>query len=193
MDAPERHRNLRRRGFTQLLDGPQLVLDAPGNPIFGWASGGGVGSGISSWTGTDWNRSQALIGGFTPYPVVDGTGAPLIAVKSTDLRVVKWNGAMANWTDVVPTPLTTSPSWNAPRLALAPDGSPVVAWVDTSSGVHVGVARWTAGAWDTRFGLFNAGQNPANTIVPELVVDARGSVWVAWMEGTAVQVWMSNY
>jgi hypothetical protein len=76
---------------------------------------------------------------------------------------------------------------------LAPDGSPVVAWVDTSKGVRLGVARWTGTAWDTRLGLFNAGQNPANTIVPELVVDPRGSVWVAWKEGTEIQVWMSNH
>ena len=175
-------------GFDQLLDGPQLVLDAQGTPIFGWLAGG-RGSGVSTWTGTEWNPSQALVGGFTPYPVLDAAGAPLVAAKSADLHVLKG----PNWTEAVPTPLTTSSSWNAPRLALAPDGSPVVAWVDTSSGVRLGVARWTGAAWDTRFGLFNAGQNPANTIVPELVVDARGGVWVAWMEGTAVQVWMSNY
>ena len=176
--------------LAQVLDGPQLVLDAQGNPIFGWLSGGGIGSSVSTWTGTDWARSQGLIGGFTPYPALDAAGAPLVAAKSTDLHVLK---AGASWTEVTSTPLTTSSSWNAPRLALAPDGSPVVAWVDTSSGVRLGVARWTGTAWDTRFGLFNAGQNPANTIVPELVVDAKGSVWVAWMEGTAIQVWMSNY
>jgi hypothetical protein len=179
-------------GFTQLLDGPQLALDAQGIPIFGWASAG-IGSGVSTWTGTDWNRGQVLVGGFTPYPVLDSAGVTLIAAKSTDLHVLKWNSTMSNWTEALSSALTTSPSWNAPRLALAPDGSPVVAWVDTNSGVRLGVARWTAGAWDTRFGLFNAGQNPPNTIVPELVVDARGSVWVAWMEGTAAQVWMSNY
>jgi hypothetical protein len=48
-------------------------------------------------------------------------------------------------------------------------------------------------AWDTKFGLFNAGQNPPNNIVPELVVDARGKIWIAWREGTAAQVWASNY
>lgn len=174
-------------GFLQLAGGPELALDAQGNPVFGWLSE--LGSGVSTWTGTDWAKSQALVGGFTPYPVVDATGAPLVAAKSTALHVLK---AGVSWTEVVPMPLTTSASWNAPRLALAPNGAPVVAWVDTTSGVRLGVARWTGTAWDTRFGLFNAGQNPS-TIVPELVVDARESVWVSWMEGMAIQVWMSNY
>jgi hypothetical protein len=180
-------------GFSQLMDGPQLVLDPQGNPTFGWIEGGGVGSGLSFWTGTTWMRSQPISGTFTPYPALDSTGAPLIATRNADLHVLKWDSSLPNWTEPFMPALTTSSSWLGPRLALAADGSPVVAWTDTSSGVRIGVARWNAGAWDTRFGLFNGGQNPPNNIVPELVVDAGGSIWVAWQEGTAAQVWMSNY
>jgi hypothetical protein len=99
---------------------------------------------------------------------------------------------MLNWVPVVMN-LTTSSSWSAPRLALGNDGAPVAAWLDTSNGVRIGVARWTGTSWDTRFGTFNAGQNPLNNIVPELAVDAKGKIWVAWQEGPAAQVWMSNY
>jgi hypothetical protein len=179
-------------GFSQLLDGPQLVLDAQGNPLFGWSEGNGVGTGVSFWTGTDWVPSQTLLPGYTPYPAIDAAGAPWIAVKSTDLHVVRWDRNTLNWPEAT-SALTTSSAWSAPRIALAPDGAPVVAWLDTSAGVRVGVARWTGTAWDTRFGVFNAGQNPLNNIVPELVVDARGKIWVAWKEGTAAQVWSSNY
>ena len=179
-------------GFSRLADGPQLVLDRQDNPIFGWFDPGGSGTGLAFWNGTAWVLSQALTTVFTPYPVVDAAGSALIATRNADLHVLKWDATLPNWTEPFAA-LTTSNSWIAPRLALASDGSPVVAWTDTSSGVRIGVARWTAGAWDTRFGLFNAGQNPLNTIVPELVVDARGNIWVAWQEGTAAQVWMSNY
>lgn len=178
-------------GFDQLLDGPQLVLDTQGNPLLGWADRN-LGTGVSFWTNT-WTKSAALPGGFTPYPVVDAIGAPLIAIKDVNLRVVKWNTSSSSWADATATPLTMAGAWTAPRLVLSPDGAPVVAWLDTSSGVRIGVARWTGAAWDTRFGLFNAGQSPANNVVPELVVDARGRIWVAWREGTAIQVWMSNY
>ena len=98
--------------------------------------------------------------------------------------------------------LTTSASWSSPRLAFAPDGSAVVAWVDSTGPTsRIGVARWTAGAWDTRFGLFNAGQSVDVTdpnvslfgVPPELAVDAAGRVWVAWKEGTTAQVWTSNF
>ena len=66
---------------------------------------------------------------------------------------------------------------------------------------RIGVARWTAGAWDTRFGLFNAGQSvdtydandTAFPIPPELAIDSAGKVWVAWKEGTTAQVWTSNF
>lgn len=178
-------------GFSRLLDGPQLVVDRQGNPIFGWSEVN-VGTGVSFWTGTNWMPSQPQLGGYTPYPALDSTGTPWLAVKSADLHVVKWDRTMLNWPEAT-TALTTSTSWRSPRLALAPNGSPVVAWLDTSNGVRIGVARWTGTAWDTKVGLFNAGQNPANDIVPELVVDARGKIWVAWREGTVAQVWASNY
>ncbi len=177
-------------GFSQLLDGPQLALDRQGNPLFGWREGGGVGAGIALWTGTTWSRTQALTGAFTPYPVVDSTGAALAAAMGTDLHVFKWDATIPNWTEPL-APLMTSTSWTGPRLALAPDGSAVVAWLDTTSGVRIGVARWTGSTWDKRFGLFNAGQS-VNTAGVELVVDGNGNIWVAWKEGTTAQVWMSN-
>lgn len=178
-------------GFSRPLDGPQLVLDAQGNPLFGWVESG-VGTGVSFWTGTDWVRSQAQLGGSTPYPALDTTGTPWMTVKSTDLHVVKWDKTMLNWPEATAA-LTTSASWGGPRIALAPNGSPVVAWLDTTGPIRIGVARWTGTAWDTKFGLFNAGQSPATDIPPELVVDARGKIWVAWKEGTAAQVWSANY
>jgi hypothetical protein len=179
-------------GFMRLLDGPQLVLDGQGNPKFGWFDAD-MSSGVASWSGTTWLAGQGLIGGFTPYPVLDSAGAPWIAVKSADLHVLKWNSSMANWIEAGPTPLTTSASWSAPRLALGAGGAPIAAWLDTSNGVRIGLARWTGTTWDTRFGVFNAGQNPLNNIVPELAVDGQGKIWIAWQEGTAAQVWMSNY
>jgi hypothetical protein len=185
-------------GFSQIFDGPQIAVGPQGNPIYGWHAGGGAGAGLSFWSGTAWSRSQALTGNFTPYPIVDATGAPLVAAMGTDLHVFKWDTSIPNWTEPS-SPLTTSASWQGPRVAVAPDGSYVVAWLDTTSTGRIGVARWSGSSWDTRFGLFNAGASAAYYDVnnglyvpPELAVDAQGAIWVAWKEGVVAQVWMSN-
>jgi hypothetical protein len=170
--------------------GPELTIDGSGNPIFGW-SVIGSGSGLAIWGGSSWSVTVGLAGGFTPTPALDVAGAPMVAVKGTTLRVLKYvSGA---WADEVAGAVVTGASWVNPRLRTARDGLPVVAWTDTTGPVRIGVARWDGTTWDTRFGLFNGGQVVFNTAVPELAVDVRGHVWVAWLEGTAIQVWMSNY
>ena len=183
---------------------PHLVLDASGAPIVGWFRSG-AGNALSIWNGSTWTATAILPPNsghlFATYPVVDRSGAPFIPVAAADLHVLKWDAAMPSWIEPGSL-LTTSASWSSPRLAFAPDGSPVVAWVDSTGPTsRIGVARWTAGAWDTRFGLFNAGQSVDVTdpnvslfgVPPELAVDAAGHVWVAWKEGTTAQVWTSNF
>ena len=68
----------------------------------------------------------------------------------------------------------------------------MVAWLDTTAPLHVGLARWTGAAWNARPGLFNAG-GVVTGEAPGLLVDGRGSVWVFWREGGVANVWMSNY
>jgi Bacterial Ig-like domain/Bacterial Ig domain len=183
---------------------PHVVLTPTGAPIFGWFQSG-IGNGLSFWTGSAWTTTQAIAPItdhlYATYPVVDSAGTAYLAAAGPDLRLRKWDSSLPNWTEPFSF-LITSTSWSAPRLALARDGSPVVAWVDSTGPTsRIGVARWTAGAWDTRFGLFNAGQSvdvydPNDSLLPvppELAIDSAGKVWVAWKEGTTAQVWTSNF
>jgi hypothetical protein len=78
-------------------------------------------------------------------------------------------------------------------LTTGVDHLPVVAWLDTTGPAKVGLARWTGTAWNARDGLFNANGIVLNTESPGVMVDARGSAWVSWREGSSVNVWMSNY
>jgi hypothetical protein len=188
---------------TTAVSDPHLALDASGMPIVGWFRNG-AGNALSIWNGSTWTMTAFLPSNsghlFATYPVVDRSGAAFIPVAAADLHVLKWDSAMPGWIEPFSL-LTTSASWSSPRLAFAPDGSPVVAWVDSTGPTsRIGVARWTAGAWDTRFGLFNGGQSvdvidpnvSVFSVPPELAVDAAGRVWVAWKEGTTAQVWTSN-
>jgi hypothetical protein len=96
------------------------------------------------------------------------------------------------WTPALVKPLPASASATSPHLTVGPDGAPVAAWVDSGRATFT---RWTGTAWDARAGLFSA-LNPLDpSRTPEVVVDARGTIWVAWQEdgGTRVHVWMSNY
>jgi hypothetical protein len=141
---------------------------------------------------------SGLTGFDVPLPTMDGTGVvPFVATNSSSmLRAFKFDGS--TWSDAVGSAAPTGASWQNPRLRLAPDGAPVVVWTDTSGtgmsvGTRLGVSRWTGSSWDSRVGSFNAGQTVELGPTPEMLVDSRGNIWLAWWEGTAMQVWMSNY
>jgi hypothetical protein len=189
---------------TTAVSDPHLVLSPTGAPIVGWFRSG-AGNAMSLWTGSAWTTTAFLspISGhlFATYPVVDGVGTPFVPTAAADFHVFKWDAGASGWAEPFSL-LVTGTSWSSPRMAFARDGSPVIAWVDnTGPTSRIGVARWTAGSWDTRFGLFNAGQSvdvtdpnvSVFTVPPELAVDAGGRVWVAWKEGTTAQVWTSNF
>ena len=196
----------RRRSDCPAVSDPAPCSQSTGAPIFGWFRSG-TGNGLSIWTGSDMDGDAALAPTaghlFATYPVVDRSGTPFIAAVGPPTC------AFSSGTPPCPTgPSPARSSQRArlgprPRLALAPDGSPVVAWVDSTGPTsRIGVARWTAGAWDTRFGLFNAGQSvdvttPMTALFPACPPSwpstRPASVWVAWKEGTTAQVWTSNF
>ena len=87
---------------------------------------------------------------------------------------------------------TSSPSRN-PHLTTTPDRLPVVGWYDPSIvPAKLGVARWTGSAWDTRAGVISGDAAPGDA-APAVVVDSRGSIWMAWSEALQTYAWMSNY
>jgi hypothetical protein len=165
-----------------------LVLDGQSSPVVAWTVS--AGSGVATWNGA-WMLSPPLPGVSNPTVALDATGSPLAAARGSDLRVANlMAGQWVNEEAVVP----STSAIQSPSLALAADGGPVIAWLDTNAPASVGLAHWTATAWDVRFGLFNAGLGVAPLgQVPALTVDGRGRIWVAWQEGGNVNVWRSNY
>src|SRR5262249_37862759 len=86
-------------------------------------------------------------------------------------------------------PASVPPQDRHPQIAAAPDGAPVLAWVNPATNV-VGTGRWTGQLWDTRGYAF--GMNAADE-APQLVVDRQGTAWVGWKDSGQFNLWMSNY
>jgi hypothetical protein len=169
-----------------------LILDATGNPIVGLTTGtAGLSSlpssGFRAWNGTAWTSGGGLLLG-EPFVALSQLLEPMMLAGST---VDQYSSGA--WLPAVSTPVPASTTSGAFHLTTGTDHQPVVAWLDTTASVKVGLARWTGTQWSTRAGLFNASGVVVTTEAPGLVVDARGSAWVSWREGTSVNVWMSNY
>lgn len=95
------------------------------------------------------------------------------------------------WQQAIPISVPAGDNAASPRLATGPDHNPVVGWIDTGM---LGFARWTGAKWDARASLISdPGGIPISTVF-NIVVDARGSVWLAWSPNEiSINVWMSNY
>jgi hypothetical protein len=168
-----------------------LILDGSGDPLVGFSIG--TASLVSfpeasfrAWTGSAWTFGSDILLA-PPFVAIDQSGEPMMMQGSTLDHFS--SGA---WLPAISTPLPVSANWGGPHLVTGTDHQPVVAWVDTTAPLHVGLARWTGTAWNARAGLFNAGGVVASE-APGVLVDGRGSVWVFWREGGAANVWMSNY
>jgi hypothetical protein len=170
------------------VNGHALALDTAGNPLLAWSTTGGCG--LTIWSGATKTTSPMLFESGMPSVTVDLAGRPVFlsgAGPTFGLYVLEqgaWHSAFG--------PVPTSSFARLPRLALGPDGQPVVGWVDSAGPIRIGVAKWTGNKWDTRFGLFYDGSTVASES-PEVAVDGNGSIWVAWRDDVKVNVWKSNY
>jgi PKD repeat protein len=83
--------------------------------------------------------------------------------------------------------LNVHADWAAyyPSMALAADGSPVVAWVEESGAARsVYVKRWTGSAWEALGGALNP---MAGAGRPALALDASGDPVVAWSDANGAE------
>jgi len=178
-------------GLTN-VNSHSLILDGAGNPIVGLSTGGGgllsfPSGGFRAWNGTAWTAGGGpLLGG--PFVALSQTSEPLMFAG---LTVDHFSSGA--WLPAVSTAVPASSTSGGFHLTTGLDHQPVVAWLDTTATAKVGLARWTGTQWNARAGLFNANGTVATTEAPGIVVDARGSTWVYWREGSSVNVWMSNY
>lgn len=135
---------------------PSLAFGSDGNPIVTWYDriGGDLEIYVKRWNGAAWVEmgsgsasgggiSDNSVDSYAPYVVVSPAGVPVIAWMDQndgdfDIFVKQWTGAA--WVELGSGSATSggisdndSDSVH-PSMAVAPDGSPVVAWKDYSGG-----------------------------------------------------------
>jgi Bacterial Ig-like domain/Bacterial Ig domain len=178
-------------GLTNVAN-HSLILDNAGNPIVGY-NGGDVSlahlptAGFRAWNGTAWTSGSSLLLG-APFVALGQSQEPMLFQGAS---VYHFSGG--TWLPAVSAAVPTGGTVGDFHLTTGADHLPVVAWLDSTGPVKVGLARWTGTAWNARAGLFSANGVVVNTESPGVLVDARGSAWVSWREGSSVNVWMSNY
>ena len=148
-------------------------------------------SGVFLWTGSSW-ASTAGAGATNASVALDASGNPVM-LNSVTTNWVPEHLTNGTWLPTVSIPVPSSTTSSSPSIANTTDRLPVVAWYDPAqSPSAIGLARWTGTAWDNRAGFANGGNFP-NGFPPQLIVDARNAMWIAWAENQKIYVWMSNY
>jgi hypothetical protein len=187
-------RSFGKLGLTN-VNAHSLILDGAGNPVVGLVtfSAGGLASlslpsaGFRAWNGAAWTSGTPLTLG-APFVALGQSQEPMMIEGSS-----VYHFSSGAWLPATSTAVPAGGTVGSFHLATGADHLPVVAWLDTTGPVKVGLARWTGIAWNARAGLFNANGSVATAEGPGVLVDARGSAWVSWREGSSVNVWMSNY
>ena len=188
--------------------GPSLAVAPDGTPYVVWANWDAIEIFILRWNGSSWEEvgaGSATLGisgtdGQSMYPTVaiapDGT--PYVAwvdwQDTFDVLIRRWNGS--TWEEVgtgsgTGQGISNNSGWSAfPSAAVAPDGTPYVAWQDDTSGnSEIYVRRWNGSIWEevgpgsaTGGGISN---NAGASIVPSVTIAPDGTPYVAWANDTS--------
>jgi hypothetical protein len=109
------------------------------------------------------------------------TASNAAGVDSASVTVTVTEPGEASW-HLLGGALNVHADWagHDPTVALADDGSPVVAWVEESGATRsVYVKRWTGGEWQSLSGALNWAGGAGR---PSMVLDASGHPVVAWSD-----------
>ena len=147
-------------------------------------AGSASGGGISNNSGDSWVPSSAIAPDGTPYIAWqdDSDG-------DSDIYARRWNGSI--WEEVGAgsagqSGISNNKGTSAdPSLAVAPDGTPYLAWADDSSGdFEIYMRSWNGATWEeVGSGSASGGgisDNTGTSATPSLVIDADGVPYVAW-------------
>lgn len=192
---------------------PSLAIRSDGIPIVAWSdrSSGDAQIYVRRWNGTRWVEmgSQAASGAgisanngrsVEPSLAIRPDGSPIIAWQDdsggdSEIYVRRWNGSA--WVEMGSGSATGGGiSANngfsfAPSLAIAPDGRPIVAWVDESGGnFDIYVRRWNGSTWEEmgNGSAFGGGISATSGLSfdPSLAVSATGTPIIAWEDESGV-------
>ena len=191
---------------------PALAIGPDGMPVVAWAGGSNISDGdiyVRRWDGTTWAEIGAgsatgggisNTSGWSGYPslAVGPDGAPVVAwsdgsngsddTNNDEIYVRRWDGT--TWVELGGSGSgggisnTDNYSWY-PTLAIDPDGMPIVAWDDRSSGNReIYVRRWDGTAWaEMGAGSASGGgisHDPFDSQNPSLAIGPDGIPVVAW-------------
>ncbi|WP_217439496.1 Ig-like domain-containing protein [Myxococcus sp. CA056] len=175
---------------------PVMDLDATGKPLIAYYSDTEQTTYAYRWTGTAWEplggSLNALLGLDSSYPIgikVGPTQSMFLAMRGqkngqSKLYVVRWNGT--DWKPLqeaqppVGVPFELS-QFREPRLSLAPDDKPILAWVDqpVEGPAQAHSYIWKNDAWEVYCPQHTPPTEPTSEMT-RLELDDTGTVWMAW-------------
>jgi len=205
---------------------PSLAVAPDGTPYVAWEdeSGGDWEIYVKRWSGNNWEEvgtGSASGGGisdnsndsFSPSLAIAPDGTPYVAWDDNsggdaEIYVLHWSGS--NWEEVGTGSASgggisdnSNDSYSL-SMAIAPDGTPYVAWVDgwsvstppapppTEGDYEIYVLRWNGSSWEeVGAGSASGGgisDNSGSSVGPSLAITSGGTPYVAWMDG----LWLST-
>jgi hypothetical protein len=186
---------------------PSLAISPDGTPMIAWTDYSGDDSEIylRIWNGTDWaelGSGSASAGGISnddggsgsPFLAISPDGKPIIAwvnfsSDDEEIYVRGWDGTV--WVEMGTDSASgggisnNSGDSESPSLAISPNGTPIIAWDDKSSGKEeIYVRRWDGTAWvEMGTGSASVGgisNNIEGSYNPSLAIDPDGLKVIAW-------------
>ena len=186
---------------------PSVAIAPDGTPYVTWYDGSGGDDEIyvRRWNGSSWEEvgaGSASGGGISDNsgnskdPSVDiaPNGAPYVTWRDDsdgdyEIYVRRWNGS--SWEEVGAGSasgggISDNSSWShGPTVAIAPDGTPYVAWYDDSSGdSEIYVRRWNGNSWEEVGASSASGggisDNSGSSWNPSLAIALDDTPYVAW-------------
>jgi len=192
---------------------PSMAVAPDGMPYIAWhdSSGGAWEIYVRRWNGSSWKEvgtGSASSGGISdnnghswyPSVAVAPDGTPYVVWENDysgggyEIYVRRWNGS--SWEEVGTGSASgggisdNSGSSRNPSLAIAPDGTPYIAWWDDSSGDgEIYVRRWNGSSWEeVGSGSASGGgisDNSADSYSPSVAIAPDGTPYVAWQDDSS--------
>jgi hypothetical protein len=164
---------------------------------------------VRRWNGSSWQEvgsGSASGGGISTTPGHSGSPATAVSLDdvpyvawiryndgNSDVYVRRWNGS--EWEEVglgsaSGGGISNSPgNSGSPSVAIAPDGTPYIAWMDESGGDReIYVRRWNGSSWEeVGTGSATGGgisDNSGQSENPSLAVSPAGTPYIAWNDNS---------
>ena len=164
------------------------IADLAGNPLtvpaVPWSLS------LPSWLDLAGARSAnpGNTGATLPSLAVDADGSAYVAWEegdgsTTNVYVERWQGGAWQRVGGAISAVAGATAAHDPSLAVAADGSPVLAWDEFDGDVvNIYVDRWDGNAWRAIGEALSAVGGTTSVDAPSLALDAAGSPTVAWGE-----------